>query len=231
MQPSICCRAPSGFTTHAHVLRADHAHDLHARRWPCPPSPRPWSRRRCRRRCRTPRRRRGRSAPAFGVQPNCFAAAFSTRVIRASVRCFRRNSTGSMPAFAAMTSMCDSRANALVLAAGARHGPMANGCRPGVLAFQPPRATRAVVRDVVEVRRAALARADDEVVPEHDLLRGVEARPDLDHGGGTERVEEELLVAAPHDAHGLAGRATRGARPRWPAATRSCRRTRRRRTA
>ena len=64
---------------------------------------------------------------AFGVQPNFSAAAFSTRIMRASARFFRRNSTGSMPAFAAMMSMCDSRAKALVLAPGARHGPTANG--------------------------------------------------------------------------------------------------------
>ncbi len=64
---------------------------------------------------------------AFGVQPNFAAAALSVRIMRASVRFFSRNSTGSMPAFAAMTSMCDSRAKALVLAPGARHGPTANG--------------------------------------------------------------------------------------------------------
>ena len=74
----------------------------------------------------------------FGVQPNFFAAAFSTRSIRGSVRFFRRNSTGSMPAFAAMTSMCDSRANALLLAPGARHGPTANGCSAPELPLQPP---------------------------------------------------------------------------------------------
>ena len=51
------------------------------------------------------------------------------------------------------------------------------------------------------MRRAALARADDEIVPEDDLLRRVEARPDLEDRGGVERVEEELLLAAPDHAH------------------------------
>src|ERR1035438_7995888 len=63
-----------------------------------------------------------------GVQPNLSAAALSTRIMRASLKLFRRNSTGSIPAPAAMMSMCDSRAKVLVLLPGARHAPGANGC-------------------------------------------------------------------------------------------------------
>jgi len=43
------------------------------------------------------------------------------------------------------------------VAAGARHGPMANGWRPACWRFHPPRTHGPVVRNVVEVRRAALA--------------------------------------------------------------------------
>jgi hypothetical protein len=42
---------------------------------------------------------------------------------------FRRNSTGSIPAFTAMMSMCDSRAKLFVGLPGARHAPVAR-CTP-----------------------------------------------------------------------------------------------------
>ena len=43
--------------------------------------------------------------------------------MRASLVLRRRNSSGSMPAAAAMTSICDSRAKTFMLAPGARQGP------------------------------------------------------------------------------------------------------------
>ena len=45
---------------------------------------------------------------ALAAQPNFAAAALSVRIMRASARFFSRNSTGSMPAFAATT--CAARA-------------------------------------------------------------------------------------------------------------------------
>src|ERR1017187_5595976 len=81
--------------------------------------------------------------PFAGVQPNLSAAAFKTRIMRGSLKLFRRNSTGSTPAPAAMMSICDSRANVLVLLPGARHAPVADGC---ALAGPPKPEPRDAVR-------------------------------------------------------------------------------------
>ena len=85
MQPSICCCAPSGFTTHAHVLRAHDAHDLDRAGRSCPPSPRRCSRRRCRRRCRsaTPKPAPARRRPSASSRTASPRPA-STRIMRAS---------------------------------------------------------------------------------------------------------------------------------------------------
>src|ERR1035437_3144351 len=66
-----------------------------------------------------------------GVQPKRSAAALRTRIIRGSLKFLRRNSTGSIPAAAAMMSICDSRAKVLVLLPGARQAPVAKGWDPG----------------------------------------------------------------------------------------------------
>ena len=72
-----------------------------------------------------------------GVQPNASAAALRTLTILWSVRFCNRNATGSMPTLAAMASICDSRAKVLVLLAGARQGPVANGwALPSPLHFE-----------------------------------------------------------------------------------------------
>ena len=62
-----------------------------------------------------------------GVQPTAFAAASRTLRMRGSEVLARRNSSGSIPAAAAMMSICDSRAKTLVLAPGARQAPVATG--------------------------------------------------------------------------------------------------------
>ena len=67
------------------------------------------------------------SAGWTSVQPNCSAAAVRTFRIFSSPKCLRRNSSGSMPAFTAMISICDSLANVFVLLAGARQAPVAKG--------------------------------------------------------------------------------------------------------
>jgi hypothetical protein len=86
-----------------------------------------------------PRRRRARSERGFGTQSKASAAAVVTRRMRSSSRCRMRNSSGSIPALAAITSICDSRAKVFVLTDGARHGPTPNGCSPGgCLPCHPP---------------------------------------------------------------------------------------------
>ena len=59
-----------------------------------------------------------------GFQPNAFAASCRTRRIRSSPMLRSRNSTGSSPAAAAMTSTWDSRAHTFMFAPGARQGPV-----------------------------------------------------------------------------------------------------------
>ncbi len=76
-----------------------------------------------------------------GAHPNFAAAALRTPRIFSSRRCLSRNSTGSIPAAAAMMSICDSRANVLVLLAGARQAPVAKGWDRGVPPQPDPWAT------------------------------------------------------------------------------------------
>jgi len=62
-----------------------------------------------------------------------------------------------------------------------------------------------MVRDVVEVRGAAVARAGHFEIPKRDLALGGQPGADLHHGRRTERIEEELLRAVPDHLHGFAG--------------------------
>ena len=68
------------------------------------------------------------AAPAF--QPNFAAAALSVAIILGSARCFRRKARGSAPIRAAMVSIWDSLAKALLLLPGARQAPVAKGWVP-----------------------------------------------------------------------------------------------------
>ena len=63
-----------------------------------------------------------------------------------------------------------------------------------------------VVRDIVELLRAALAGADHLIAPRNDLLGRVQPRANGDHRRRVERVEEELLGAIPYHSHRFAGR-------------------------
>ncbi len=131
MQPSICIFAPSGLITMpmscAQTTRATDTRPVAASTFTSAiratyvpasiphaiPAPRP-------------------PGPAAFFQPNRPAAVSRTRRIRLSDVFFRRNSSGSTPAFAAIVSICDSRAKTLMFAPGARHGPVAKRCIFGV---------------------------------------------------------------------------------------------------
>ena len=197
-------RRALGIDDDAHVLRGEQAHDLDRARSPCPPSPRPCWRSRCPRRCRSATPTPRPLGPGFGVQPNAFAAASARAACARRSRFIRRNSTGSMPAFAAMMSMCDSRANALAFAPGARHGPdRRTDAGPAAL----PR-HRSTACGGSGCRRSAPRRASPRRTrcsPRRRSSCRVDARADREHGGRIERVVEELLFAAPHDAHRHAG--------------------------
>src|SRR5262245_42146864 len=67
------------------------------------------------------------AAAADDDQPNLSAAARSTFASRSSATVFNRNASGSVPAARARSSMCDSRAKWLAVAASPRYEP----CRSG----------------------------------------------------------------------------------------------------
>ena len=114
-----------------------------------------------------------------GGQPNSLAAC-KTRCVRASVRFFRRNSTGSVPALAASLSTWDSRAVA----------------------------DWAVTGSIVELRRASFPGPVHTEVPKRHQPRFGPPCLYFDGRGGWERVVKELLGSGPNHLHGL-GRAAR----------------------
>src|SRR5512143_3009003 len=71
-------------------------------------------------------------------QPNFAAEACRTWRILGSDVLSNRNSIGSTFALAAITSICDSRANTFMFAPGARHGPTPKGCALVAFPIQPP---------------------------------------------------------------------------------------------
>ena len=70
-------------------------------------------------------------SPATPVHPKRSAAPVKTAARRASSRLRRRNSTGSRPRRCASSSICDSRAKLLAVAASARYEAWSNGLAAG----------------------------------------------------------------------------------------------------
>jgi hypothetical protein len=62
-----------------------------------------------------------------------------------------------------------------------------------------------MVRDIIKLLGASLAREKNFIIPEDDLAGNGNTGLDLEDGGWPERVIEKLVGAAPGDLDGLAG--------------------------
>ena len=179
-----------------------------------------------------PCRRRRRRRRARSASRRCPPPCVSTRRIRSSERLRSRNSSGSMPAAAAMR--VDLRLDARRRSCwrpGARQGPTAKRCAAVPAPRQLAEHAHAGVGHVVEQVRTAVAGEVDVVVPERDLAvaRPAPAATFTTQPGRRCRRRTPRRGSRPPAPAGPWP--APAAPPRSPAGRRSCRRSRRRRTA